>query len=58
LLIKPQVTVAVAVSESVTVSIAVAVSVAIPVALTLEVLKGVGNYYQCYQMVPLPANAI
>jgi hypothetical protein len=36
----------------------VEVSVEVSVAVTLEVFKRVGNYYRCYQMVPLPANTI
>jgi hypothetical protein len=48
------VAVAVAVSELV----AVAVAVIEPVAITLEVFLRVDNDYHCYQMQPLPANAI
>jgi hypothetical protein len=54
---KTLVAVAVAVSEPVAVAVAVPVAVAAvqPVAITLEVF---GNDYCCYQMEPLPANAI
>jgi hypothetical protein len=34
------------------------VSTAIPSAVTLESFKRVGNYYGCYQLVPLPSNTI
>jgi hypothetical protein len=44
-------------SHPVAVAVAVPVAVAAvePVAITLEVF---GNDYRCYQMEPLPANAI
>jgi hypothetical protein len=42
---------------SIAVAVSVEVSAGVPVAVTLEVLR-VGNYYRCYQMVPLPANTI
>jgi hypothetical protein len=57
-LIKPYVAVAIAVSEPVTVAVLVAVAVVEPVAITLEIFSRVGNDYHCYQMEPLPANAI
>jgi hypothetical protein len=40
---------------AVAVPVAVAVAAVEPVAITLEVF---GNDYRCYQMEPLPANAI
>jgi len=36
----------------------IAVAAVEPVAITLEVFLRVGNDYRCYQMEPLPANAI
>jgi hypothetical protein len=52
-----QVSEPVVVAELVAVAVAVPVAVATvePVAITLEVF---GNDYRCYQMEPLPANAI
>jgi hypothetical protein len=47
--------VAVAVA-AVAVAVPVAVAAVEPVAITLEVFQG--NDYHCYQMEPLPANAI
>jgi hypothetical protein len=46
---------AVAVPVAVAVAVPVAVAAVEPVAITLEVF---GNDYRCYQMEPLPANAI
>jgi hypothetical protein len=45
-------------SEPVAVAVPVAVAAVEPVAITLEVFLRVGNDYRCYQMEPLPANAI
>jgi hypothetical protein len=41
--------------KPVAVAVPVAVAAVEPVAITLEVF---GNDYRCYQMEPLPANAI
>jgi hypothetical protein len=41
--------------QPVAVAVPVAVAAVEPVAITLEVF---GNDYRCYQMEPLPANAI
>jgi hypothetical protein len=40
------------------VAVPVAVAAVEPVAITLEIFSRVGNDYRCYQMEPLPANAI
>jgi hypothetical protein len=42
----------------VAVAIPVVVAAIESVAITLEVISRVGNDYHCYQMEPLPANAI
>jgi hypothetical protein len=42
----------------VAVAVPVAVATVEPVAITLEVFLRVGNDYRCYQMEPLPPNAI
>jgi hypothetical protein len=46
------------VSEPVAVAVPVVVAAVELVAITLEVISRVGNDYRCYQMEPLPANAI
>jgi hypothetical protein len=48
----------VAVLEPVVVAVPIAVAAVEPVAITLEVISRVGNDYRCYQMEPLPTNAI
>jgi hypothetical protein len=45
-------------SQKPVVVVPVAVAAVEPVAITLEIFSRIGNDYRCYQMEPLPANAI
>jgi hypothetical protein len=45
-------------NQLVTVATSVAVAAVRPVAITIKVFLRIGNDYHCYQMEPLPANAI